>query len=69
MFVEANFVPLPVSREGQDRPFTSSTKIEKLSFDPLNVWLMTIRLMCGAADHERQQYRRSISSNFRYLPS
>jgi hypothetical protein len=45
-FPGTDFVPLPVSRESQDRPFTSSTKIEK-SFDPLTVWLMTIRLLCS----------------------
>jgi hypothetical protein len=61
-------VPLPVSREGQDRPFTSSTKIEKLSFDPLTVWLMTIRLLCSESrrspkEAARSSNQRSVGSN------
>ncbi|MEI8031585.1 MAG: hypothetical protein WCH35_17570 [Comamonadaceae bacterium] len=41
-----NFVPLPVSRKSQDRPFTSSTKIEK-TFDGI-VDLSLLDFRCAA---------------------
>jgi hypothetical protein len=68
-WLSAGLVPLPVSREGQDRPFTSYTKIEKLSFDPLTVWLMTIRLLCSVKSQRQSQIACQIPDFGIYVES